>query len=196
MPEQGTTRSAPSQEPLSSVGCAVFESGRVGPLWIAWGEAGLTMLWFGADAPPEAEQRRWMPELSPIPEAPIPPLIYDGLTPYFRGEPFDPATLPVRLGGTKFQRQVWTALRSVPRGSVRTYAGLAADVGSPRAMRAIGMAMAKNPIAIVVPCHRTIAAGLSLGGYSGGLDRKRILLELEGVRVEGDHVRPGQLSLI
>lgn len=196
MPEQGTTHSPPSQGPLGSVGCCVFDAGSIGALWIAWVGEGLTMLRFGAEPPPEAEQRRWTPERWPIPEARLPQVAETMLEGYFAGEPIDPAALPVRLGGTKFQRQVWTALRAVPRGSVRTYAGLAADVRSPRAMRAIGMAMAANPIAIVVPCHRIVAAGLALGGYSGGLDRKRVLLGLEGVKVEGDRVLPGQLDLL
>jgi methylated-DNA-[protein]-cysteine S-methyltransferase len=108
----------------------------------------------------------------------------------------DPATLPVRIGGTRFQVRVWRALRRVPRGRVRTYAGLAKDAGSPRGMRAVGMAMSANPLAIVVPCHRVVGAGHKLGGYSGGLDRKRHLLELEGVVVEGDEVLPGQLELL
>jgi methylated-DNA-[protein]-cysteine S-methyltransferase len=85
-----------------------------------------------------------------------------------------------------------------PRGRVRTYAGLAADVGAPRAMRAIGAAMAKNPIPIAVPCHRVIANRNRIGGYSGGtgVDRKRALLALEGVRVEGDAILLGQLDLL
>ncbi|HEY8432233.1 MAG TPA: methylated-DNA--[protein]-cysteine S-methyltransferase [Sandaracinaceae bacterium] len=174
----------------------MLDAGRIGPLWLAWTAEGLTMLRFGAEPPPEGELRRWMPGPAPVPDAPIPPLVRDVLTRYFAGEPVDPASLPVRLGGTRFQRRVWEALRAVPRGAVRTYAGLAADVGSPRATRAVGMAMATNPIAIVVPCHRVVGTRLALGGYSGGLDRKRLLLELEGVKVEAGHVLPGQLELL
>lgn len=195
MRAQGTIQAHLAQGPLGSVGRAVLEGpAPVGPLWIAWVGEGLTMLSFGA--PAEAEQRRWMPDCWPIPEAPVPPLVEDLLGRYFAGERVDPASLPVRLGGTRFQRKVWTALREVGRGQVRTYAGLGADAGSPRGMRAVGMAMAKNPIAIVVPCHRVVAAGHVLGGYSGGLARKRALLELEGVTIEGDRVLPGQLALI
>lgn len=130
------------------------------------------------------------------PEVANVPAVYASLLgDYFAGEPVEPATLPVDLRGTDFQRRVWNALRAIPRGQVRSYAGIATDVGSPRAMRAVGMANAKNPIAIVVPCHRVVEKGHRLGGYSGGLDNKVFLLELEGVDVEGDRVLPGQLHM-
>ena len=74
-------------------------------------------------------------------------------------------------------------------------AGVAADVSSPRAVRAVGMANSANPIAIAVPCHRVIETGLRLGGFSAGLPMKRRLLSLEGVSVEGEKVRPGQREL-
>jgi methylated-DNA-[protein]-cysteine S-methyltransferase len=115
---------------------------------------------------------------------------------YFAGEPVDPVAIPVDLHGTEFQRKVWTALRQIPRGRVRTYQGVGADVGSPRAMRAVGMANSKNPIPIVVPCHRVVEVGNRLGGYTSGIERKIRLLELEGVKVEGDLVLPGQLGLL
>jgi methylated-DNA-[protein]-cysteine S-methyltransferase len=125
----------------------------------------------------------------------VPTKYADPLRRYFAGDPIDPVTIPVDLRGTLFQVRVWNALRRIPRGHVRSYAGVAADVGSPRAMRAVGMANSKNPIAIVVPCHRVVEKGNRLGGYSGGLPNKIFLLELEGVRVEGDTVLPGQLDL-
>lgn len=154
------------------------------------------MVRFGGEAASPSERARWMPDVTALPEAPIPAVIADALGRYFAGEPIDPAALPVRIGGTRFQQRVWRALRKVPRGAVRTYAGLAADVRSPRAMRAIGMAMAHNPLPIVVPCHRVVAAGLALGGFSGGLETKRALLALEGVKVHGDRVLLGQLDLL
>ncbi|HJL19927.1 MAG TPA: methylated-DNA--[protein]-cysteine S-methyltransferase [Sandaracinaceae bacterium LLY-WYZ-13_1] len=169
----------------------------VGPLWLAWVPEGLTMLRFGADPPAERARARFWPEADgSLPEGDIPDPVYDTLRRYFGGDAVDPATLPVRLGGTRFQRRTWAALRRVPRGRVRTYAGLAKDVGSPRAMRAIGVAMGANPIAVVVPCHRVVGTRHTLGGYSGGLERKRALLELEGVVVDGDQVLPGQLELL
>ena len=193
MPSQNTKALPPG--PLETAGANVYEAQGFGTLWMAWVPEGLTMLTLdGVPLSPEA-RRRWLPEIPEIEERPIPEVIRDGLTRYFAGEPFDPASLPVRFAGTSFQNKAWRALRRVRRGQVRTYAGLAKDARSPRAMRAIGTAMGRNPIAIVVPCHRCVAHGFELGGYSGGVERKRFLLELEGVRVEGDRVHPGQLEI-
>ncbi|MDI3385272.1 methylated-DNA--[protein]-cysteine S-methyltransferase [Streptomyces sp. B-S-A8] len=97
---------------------------------------------------------------------------------YFAGErhTFD---LPLRLAGTPFQRRVWEGLSTIRYGETRTYGELAAQLGKPNASRAVGLANGKNPIGIVVPCHRVVGANGSLTGYGGGLDRKRRLLELE-----------------
>ena len=83
--------------------------------------------------------------------------------------------------GTPFQTRVWQALRAIPYGETISYLDLARRVGNPRAFRAVGQANGHNPISIIVPCHRVIAADGSLGGYGGGLERKRILLALEKV---------------
>lgn len=196
MPDDDTILRDLAQGPLGSVGCATLDTDAVGPLWIAWVGAGIVVLRFGAEAPPEAELRRAVPELGELPVAPLPSVVEDTLRRYFAGEPVDPCALPVRLAGPRFHRRVWEALRRVPRGAVRSYAGLASDARSPRATRAVGTAMARNPIAIAVPCHRVVATGSKLGGYSGGLDRKRTLLALEGVKVERERVLLGQLDLI
>ena len=97
---------------------------------------------------------------------------------YFAGErrSFD---LPVHLHGTPFQVRVWQALREIPYGTTTTYGALARRLGSAGAVRAVGLANGRNPIAIVVPCHRVVGADGSLTGYAGGLDRKRYLLGLE-----------------
>lgn len=87
---------------------------------------------------------------------------------------------PLDLRGTPFQVQCWRALLEIPYGETRTYADIARSVGRPQAFRAVGMANNRNPIAIVVPCHRVIASDGTLCGYGGGLDVKRKLLELEG----------------
>jgi len=115
---------------------------------------------------------------------------------YLAGEPVDPVELPVDLVGTPFQLRVWNALRAVSRGRVRTYGGIAKDIGQPRAMRAVGAANGRNPVTIVVPCHRVVAAGNELGGYSAGLPRKRFLLGLEGVALVEQGVAPGQTRLL
>jgi methylated-DNA-[protein]-cysteine S-methyltransferase len=98
---------------------------------------------------------------------------------YFAGErtSFD---LPLAAQGTAFQQRVWDALRTIPYGATASYGEIAAQVGSPGASRAVGLANGRNPISIVVPCHRVIGADGSLTGYGGGLPAKRALLDLEG----------------
>jgi len=98
---------------------------------------------------------------------------------YFAGERED-FDMPLGLHGTPFQRRVWAALQEIPYGETISYGELARWVGSPGASRAVGSANGRNPVAIVVPCHRVIAADGGLGGYGGGLDRKTWLLEHEG----------------
>jgi methylated-DNA-[protein]-cysteine S-methyltransferase len=100
------------------------------------------------------------------------------LAAYFAGEltEFD---LPLAPVGTDFQRRVWNDLRAIPYGQTISYGELARRVGNPAASRAVGLANGRNPIAIVVPCHRVIGADGSMTGYGGGLDRKRFLLALE-----------------
>lgn len=97
---------------------------------------------------------------------------------YFGGdlEVFD---LPLRLNGTSFQRRVWEALREIPYGATSSYGATARRIGRPNAVRAVGAANGHNPIAVIVPCHRVIGADGSLTGYGGGLERKRLLLDLE-----------------
>jgi methylated-DNA-[protein]-cysteine S-methyltransferase len=87
--------------------------------------------------------------------------------------------VPLAVEGTAFQRAVWAELAEIPYGSTITYAELAARVGRPRACRAAGTANGANPIPIILPCHRVIATGGGLGGYGGGLEMKRALLDLE-----------------
>ena len=89
--------------------------------------------------------------------------------------------LPLDPGGTDFQRRVWRALLDIPYGKAISYKELAQRVDRPKGFQAVGQANGKNPLPILIPCHRVIAADGSLGGYSGGLDRKRFLLDLEGI---------------
>lgn len=100
------------------------------------------------------------------------------LAAYFAGEASD-FDLPLAPRGTPFQQQVWTALRTIPRGETRSYAAIARQIENPDAIRAVGAANGANPIAIVIPCHRVIASDGTLHGYAGGLERKRWLLDLE-----------------
>jgi AraC family transcriptional regulator of adaptative response/methylated-DNA-[protein]-cysteine methyltransferase len=89
------------------------------------------------------------------------------------------APLPLDLQGTPFQKSVWRALREIPRGATSTYAAVAARIGAPRAVRAVGTACGKNPVAVIVPCHRVVREDGTLGGYRWGLGRKRILIARE-----------------
>jgi methylated-DNA-[protein]-cysteine S-methyltransferase len=102
---------------------------------------------------------------------------------YFDGELSALDRIPVQAAGTDFQREVWTALRTIPVGQTQTYSGLAAQIGRPKAVRAVGAANGANPIGVVVPCHRVIGADGTLTGYGGGLERKRWLLAHEGVEI-------------
>ncbi|MFG3027439.1 methylated-DNA--[protein]-cysteine S-methyltransferase [Streptomyces sp. NPDC048253] len=104
---------------------------------------------------------------------------------YFAGE-LKEFSLELRLHGTPFQRSVWDGLRKIPYGETRTYGELAEALGNPTASRAVGLANGRNPIGIIVPCHRVIGAGGGLTGYGGGLDRKRRLLDFEGGTAPGD----------
>ena len=102
---------------------------------------------------------------------------------YFAGvlKTFD---LPLEMAGTDFQKRVWSALRNIPYGQTRSYSQLAAEISAPRAVRAVGAANGRNPIPIIVPCHRVIGASGKLVGFGGGLDWKRFLLDLEAAHVE------------
>jgi len=101
------------------------------------------------------------------------------LAEYFAGRLDALGDVAVDPGGTDFQARVWAELRRIPAGTTWSYAELARHVGNPKAMRAVGLANSKNPVAIVIPCHRVVGADGSLTGYAGGVDRKRWLLNHE-----------------
>lgn len=110
---------------------------------------------------------------------------YEELLEYFNGKRKE-FRVPLNPKGTDFQRKVWSALQTIPYGETRSYGQIAAQVGNPKACRAVGMANNRNPILIMIPCHRVIGADGSLVGYGGGLELKEQLLNLEreGVRNE------------
>jgi len=110
--------------------------------------------------------------------------IRDALAGYFAGDLERLGSIPCRFGGTSFQQSVWTALPAVPAGTTMSYGALAAKLGLPKAVRAVGHANGSNPISVVIPCHRLIGANGALTGYGGGLDRKRWLLKHEGVAIK------------
>lgn len=104
----------------------------------------------------------------------------EALAAYFAGEIGALDRIEVRTGGTDFQQKVWRELRTLAAGQTTTYGRLAARIGAPKAVRAVGAANGANPVSVVVPCHRLIGANGRLTGYGGGLDRKRWLLAHEG----------------
>lgn len=140
----------------------------VGPLLLTSDGISLTRLLFAAEPDPT-----WSTEPCDVLDRAV-----AQLDEYFHGArtEFD---LPLDPSGTPFQVTVWQALRDIPYAETINYGELAARVGNPRASRAVGLANGRNPLSIVVPCHRVIGANGSLTGYGGGLDRKRTLLDLE-----------------
>ena len=138
----------------------------IGTLWLGGGDLGLTRVSFG-ELPGEACPR----ELASAAHA--------QLAAYFAGE-LERFELPLAPHGTHFQRRVWEAVAAIPYGATASYSEVAAAVGRPAACRAVGAANGRNPLAIVVPCHRVVGAAGALTGYGGGLGRKRALLDLEG----------------
>ena len=154
----------------------------VGPLVAGATDDALVMLEYPDRRMMEAQldtlRRRFGRPLAPG-DSPVFPALRAQLDEYFAGRrrAFD---LPLEYPGSSFQRAVWDALLRIPYGETRTYAELARELGAPGAARAVGRANGANRLAIIVPCHRVIAAGGGLGGYGGGLWRKLRLLELEG----------------
>ncbi len=147
----------------------------LGALLIARTRQGLAGAWF--------EGQKDHPGPLCVPQRPDDPLLATAaaqLADYFAGRParFD---VPLDLHGSSFQRGVWQALLAIGSGQTRSYLDIARQVGAPRAARAVGAAIGRNPVSVIVPCHRVIGAGGALTGYAGGLARKRALLTLEGV---------------
>lgn len=146
----------------------------LGPLTLAATADGLAGLWFDGqahypgplDAPVDPAQRF-------ITQA------RDELQAYWQGRHTGPFRVPIDPRGTPFQRRVWEVLRGIGFGRTTTYASVAAVAGSPRAVRAVGAAIGRNPLSIIVPCHRVLGRGGALTGYAGGLNRKKALLDLE-----------------
>ncbi len=147
----------------------------VGPLTIAVSEAGLAWLAFGKQFPEKlgGQLAEWRRSEAATRE------VRKQLGEYFAGKrkEFD---LTLDLCGTDFQKNCWEALLGIPYGETRSYAEIARTVGRPNAYRAVGQSNHHNPVAIIVPCHRVLAAGKALGGYGGGLSTKALLLRLEG----------------
>ncbi|WP_156722213.1 methylated-DNA--[protein]-cysteine S-methyltransferase [Streptomyces apocyni] len=144
-----------------------------GPLTLVATDGVLSGLYMTDQRHRPAEETFGSPDDTPFDE------VVRQLRAYFVGglKEFD---LPLHLEGTPFQRSVWDGLREIPYGETRSYGELAEALGKPGASRAVGLANGKNPIGIIVPCHRVVGAHGSLTGYGGGLERKQRLLDFEG----------------
>ena len=149
----------------------------LGPLLLARTANGLAGAWFaGQKHHPEPLTAVRRPDDALLRRA------AEQLLAYFAGESsgFD---VPLDLHGTAFQRRVWAALRQIPTGRTLTYGEIARSIGSPSAVRAVGGAVGRNPLSVIVPCHRVVGTDGSMTGYAGGVERKRALLELEHAAV-------------
>ncbi|MCB9403980.1 MAG: methylated-DNA--[protein]-cysteine S-methyltransferase [Microthrixaceae bacterium] len=152
----------------------------IGPLTLAGTDRALTHICMQDQAHPPADQADWIEDPAGFGD------VIAQLEAYFAGEltEFD---IVLDLEGTEFQKRVWAELLTIPYGQTRSYGEMARNLGKPGASRAVGLANGRNPVSIIVPCHRVIGADGSLTGYGGGLDRKTHLLDLEQ--------RRGQLPL-
>ena len=147
-------------------------SSPVGPLVLAGRDGALERLLFPSGNQVKAPEPEWEAAHTPFRQALL------QLEEYFEGRrrSFD---LPLAPQGTSFQRKVLEALQAIPYGETRSYKDIATAIGQPKAVRAVGAANARNPIPIIIPCHRVIGSDGSLTGFGGGLDVKRALLRLE-----------------
>lgn len=147
----------------------------VGPLTLVSDGTHLTGVWFTEHRHAPADVGRQ------VQAGEAPAVLRDAarqLAEYFAGTrtEFD---LPVAATGTEFQQRVWALLRQIPYGRTRSYGQLAAELGQPGASRAVGLANGRNPVSIVVPCHRVVGSSGAITGYGGGVERKQVLLDLE-----------------
>ena len=149
----------------------------LGPMTLAATDKGLAGIWF--------DGQKHMPDTRAWPLEPAHPVLLQAqaeLREYFAGQRRDFNLLLDLDQGTAFQQQVWRALLGIPSGATLAYGALGSRIGRATAVRAVGAAVGRNPISIVVPCHRVLGANGSLTGYAGGLERKRALLQLEQSR--------------
>lgn len=148
-----------------------FYETRIGRIGIAEENDFVTNVFFGKTVKPQTFEER---ETTVIKRAAM------QIEEYLRGNrrTFD---LPLLPEGTEFEKMVWIELMKIPYGETRTYGELAEQIGNPKACRAVGRANSRNPISILIPCHRVVGAGGALTGYAGGLEMKKILLQIENL---------------
>ena len=141
----------------------------LGPLGVGEEDGALTLILFDGQPVPAGYREGETPLLADA---------HRQLAAYFAGER-QTFALPLAPAGTPFQQAVWQALREIPYGETCSYSDIARQVGKPKASRAVGMANHRNPLPVIIPCHRVVGAGGALTGYGGGLERKALLLALE-----------------
>lgn len=156
----------------------------LGPMTFAASEKGLCGVWFDGQRH-EPDLSQW--PLVPLDSHPVLVSTRDALAAYFAGTSaqFD---VPLDLrGGTAFQQAVWQALLEIPAGATTSYGALSQHIGKPKAVRAVGAAIGRNPISVVVPCHRVVGSSGDLTGYAGGVERKAWLLQRENAPLSQNH---------
>ena len=156
----------------------------VGRLTLVATEPGLAAILWEHERP----NRVWVDIGGEDPGDPVLVAAVRQLAEYFAGRR-QAFTVPLDPSGTAFQRQVWSALLTIPFGETRSYGDIARQIGHPEAVRAVGAATGRNPLSIVVPCHRVVGASGALTGFAGGLDAKARLLALEGCRPDSARMR-------
>jgi methylated-DNA-[protein]-cysteine S-methyltransferase len=149
----------------------------VGPLTVAGRNGRVSHLRMDDQRHPPGDREAWEHDPDGFTD------VAEQLAAYFAGD-LTEFTVTLDVTGTDFQRRVWAALRQIPYGETWSYGELARHLGNPGASRAVGLANGRNPVGIMVPCHRVVGADGSLTGYAGGVDRKRLLLQLEQHRAQ------------
>ena len=167
-------------------GFTLFDTA-IGRCGIAWSDDGIAALQLpeATDAATRARIARTCPAVVEAPPPPAAEAAIASVAALLRGEPADLSDIALDLSGVPdFDRRVYAAARAIPAGRTQTYGALAARLGDPGAARAVGGALGRNPVAIIVPCHRVVAAGGAMGGFSagGGVATKRRILAIEGAR--------------
>ncbi len=157
----------------------------LGKIWLAASDAGLRGLWFDGQQhlPDLSDSKKWQRG-----EHRFTQLAAELMARYFTGEQVEQVALSKSLSfdlsaGTAFQQAVWQALLQIPRGGSTSYGAIAQSINNPAAVRAVGTAVGRNPISILIPCHRVLGKDGSLTGYAGGLERKVALLRIEGLLI-------------
>lgn len=167
----------------------------LGEIWLARKETGICAILIGGDR--DRLQREW--------DRRFPDRVWEDTSPdesltrilaYLEGDRVELNALPLAVGGTPFQQRVWAALRRIPYGETRSYLTLAEELNSPKAARAVGSACARNPVALLIPCHRAMRSDGGLGGFAWGIDTKRALLQLEAKGAPCNNAPLDQLSFL